>query len=43
MFLCEKPLAVNAIEAKKMVDEAKACERQLMVCFNIASGMIHAG
>ncbi len=32
--LCEKPLATSAAEAKTMVDEAKACGRQLMVCFN---------
>ena len=32
--LCEKPLACSPTEAKAMVDEAKACDRQLMVCFN---------
>jgi predicted dehydrogenase len=32
--LCEKPLARSADEARTMVDEAKACDRQLMVCFN---------
>jgi predicted dehydrogenase len=32
--LCEKPLASSAAEAKTMVEEAKTCDRQLMVCFN---------
>lgn len=32
--LCEKPLATSAAEAREMVAEARACGRQLMVCFN---------
>jgi predicted dehydrogenase len=32
--LSEKPLARSAEEANTMVTEAKACDRQLMVCFN---------
>lgn len=32
--LSEKPLARSAEEAKTMVVESKACDRQLMVCFN---------
>jgi predicted dehydrogenase len=32
--LCEKPLACSADDAAAMVREAKACGRQLMVCFN---------
>lgn len=32
--LCEKPLARNAGEAKKMVDTAKACKKILMVAMN---------
>ncbi|HBY95200.1 MAG TPA: oxidoreductase [Chloroflexi bacterium] len=32
--LCEKPLALNAIEAQQIVDTAAAAGRQLVVCFN---------
>jgi predicted dehydrogenase len=32
--LCEKPLARTPEEASTMVAAAKACDRQLMVCFN---------
>jgi len=32
--LCEKPLATTVAEAREMVAEAGACQRQLMVCFN---------
>lgn len=32
--LCEKPLALNAAEAQRIVDTATAVGRQLMVCFN---------
>lgn len=32
--LCEKPLATSAVEANSMVEEAKICGKQLMVCFN---------
>lgn len=32
--LCEKPLALNATEAQRIVDAAAAAGRQVMVCFN---------
>ncbi|GAB4544673.1 MAG: Gfo/Idh/MocA family oxidoreductase [Anaerolineae bacterium] len=32
--LCEKPLATNTADAKKMLDAAKANHRELMVCYN---------
>lgn len=32
--LCEKPLALNATEAQRIVDTARAVGRQVMVCFN---------
>lgn len=32
--LCEKPLACSKAEARSMVAEARANDRQLMVCFN---------
>ncbi|MDH3215731.1 MAG: Gfo/Idh/MocA family oxidoreductase [Candidatus Krumholzibacteria bacterium] len=32
--LCEKPLARNAAEARKMVDTAKKCKKTLMVAMN---------
>ena len=31
--LCEKPMALNAQEAQKMLDTAKACNRKLMIGF----------
>jgi predicted dehydrogenase len=32
--ICEKPMAISVDEARKMVETARRCNRQLMVCYN---------